>query len=126
VRTKVPQKAWWGVAFLFVTLAALAWLLSREPGTGQRTYRIGWQTSPPYRLAGSGEPTGLAVDLVREAARRRGIKLRWVQWMDSSESALRNQRVDLWPLITITPERLKIFHITGGTRPVPQIGMPPR
>ena len=84
----------------------------RQPGAGSRVYRIGWQTSPPYQLAGSGEPTGLAIDLVREAARRGGIRLTWVQWRASSESALRNKSLDLWPLITITPERLKSFHIT--------------
>ena len=54
----------------------------------------------------------MAVELVREAARRRGISLEWVRWSNSSESALRSKRVDLWPLITITPERLKIFHIS--------------
>src|SRR5260370_14387048 len=69
--------------------------------------------SPPFQISGSnGEAAGLSVDLVREAARRRGIQLQWVFWQDSSESALRKKAVDLWPLITITPERLKMFHIS--------------
>ena len=31
---------------------------------------------------------------------------------DNSEAALRTHKVDLWPLITITPERQKVIHIT--------------
>jgi len=96
-----------------VALAALGWLFWREHGGGKRSYRIGWQISPPYQLAGDGEPTGLAIDLVREAARRRGIGLRWVYFSAGSEPALRSKSVDLWPLITITPDRLKVFHITA-------------
>ena len=87
------------------------WLL-RHRGGWERTYRIGWQPSPPYQVSASGTPTGLAIDLLREAARRRGITLEWVFWNKSSEAALRSSSVDLWPLITITPARLKFFHIT--------------
>src|SRR5436190_3716767 len=69
-------------------------------------YRIGWQNVPPFQeKAEDGSPAGLAVHLVREAARQRGIRLEWVWYPGSSESALRNRDVDLWPLITITPER---------------------
>jgi len=52
------------------------------------------------------------VELVREAARRRGVGLEWLQQTGSSETALRAKKVDLWPLITITPERKKFIHIT--------------
>ena len=70
--------------------------------------------SPPFQLRGpDGQPTGLAVDIVRQAARRRGIGLQWVYWNNSSELALRTKAVDLWPLITITPERLKVIHISA-------------
>jgi hypothetical protein len=63
-------------------------------------------------MGSGGQPTGLAVELVREAARRRGVRLEWLQQTGSSETALRDKRVDLWPLITITPERKKFIHIT--------------
>ena len=106
------RRAFWALALLLVSLAALGWVWFREPRTGNRVYRIGWQNSPPYQVDAGGSPTGLAVELVREAARRRGIALEWVRWSNPSESALRDHRVDLWPLITITPERLKSFHIT--------------
>jgi PAS domain S-box-containing protein len=95
-----------------VALALLAAIFFRWSAADGRTYSIGWQISAPYQLAGGSEPTGMAVEVVREAARRRRIKLHWVRWMNSSESALQTKRVDLWPLITITPQRLKKFHIT--------------
>jgi signal transduction histidine kinase/CheY-like chemotaxis protein len=69
--------------------------------------------SPPFQVRGpNGEASGLSVDLVSRAARRRGIELEWVYWNNSSESALVRKKVDLWPLITITPQRLKLFHIS--------------
>src|SRR5262249_16800645 len=91
----------------------LAWLHLRPSGYRQRVYRIGWMNSPPFQVRGSdGKAAGLSVDLVNEAARRRGITLDWVFWPDSSESALKSKSVDLWPLITITSNRLKMFHIS--------------
>ena len=74
---------------------------------------MGWMISPPFQVRGDdGKPAGLSVALVDEAARRRGISLEWVFWPDSSESALKSKSVDLWPLITITPERLQAFYIS--------------
>jgi ABC-type amino acid transport substrate-binding protein len=98
---------------LALALSALAWRALRRPVFDKRIYTIGWMLSPPFQTRGENDqPAGLAIDLVREAARRRGIRLRWVHWRDSSESALRKMAVDLWPLITISPERLKSFHIS--------------
>jgi signal transduction histidine kinase len=69
--------------------------------------------SPPFQVRGEdGKAAGLSVDLVNEAARRRGIALQWVFWPESSESALDSKSVDLWSLITITPDRLKKFYIS--------------
>ena len=112
VKPTLLQKAACGVA-LALTLSSLGWLVLRRPVFDNRLYTIGWMISPPFQSLGeNGQPAGLSVDLVREAARRRGIRLRWVYWQDSSESALRKKVVDLWPLITISPERLKSLHIS--------------
>ena len=106
------RRAAWGVAFAVPLAAVLGWALFRQPHVAQRVYRIGWQNSPPYQIDDEGTPSGLAVDLVREAARRRGIDLRWIHWQNSSESAIGSKAVDLWPLMTILPERLKFLHIS--------------
>ena len=113
--THTPRpRAAWAVALplLLAAVAVTGWLRFREPRAGNVTYKIGWQVSPPYQINSNGTPAGLAVDLVREAARRRGIKLQWVFWEGSSENALANRAVDLWPLMTITAERRKIYHFS--------------
>jgi len=70
---------------------------------------------PPFQTAGSdGRPSGLAIDLVREAARRRGIRLEWIPKPEGPETAMLGNAVDLWPFLTLTPERTKLFHITDA------------
>jgi len=106
----------WAIALLGLLVAvgaAIGRFYLRAPEFGQRTYRIGWFVSPPFAVRGAdGNPTGIAIDLVKQAARRRGIALQWVFWNQSSEAALVSKSVDLWPLITITPSRLKVLHIS--------------
>ena len=104
----------WGIGFLvFSSAGLLIWLRASERTLKERPYRIGWEMDPPEQLRGDhGEPTGFAVELVREAARRRGIQLTWIYREESSEAALRDGSVDLWPLMTITPERLRVLHIS--------------
>src|SRR6185295_5924956 len=78
-----------------------------------RVYRVGWAPDPPFQAAGAdGQPTGMAIELVREAAKRRGIRLEWVRQPGGADAALRDRRVDLWPLIAILPERSAYAHIT--------------
>jgi signal transduction histidine kinase/ActR/RegA family two-component response regulator len=105
----------WAIALLGLLAAGVAVgrFYLRAPEFGQRIYRIGWFVSPPFSVRGAdGNATGIAVDLVNQAARRRGIALQWVFWNQSSEAALVSKSVDLWPLITVTPSRLKVLHIS--------------
>jgi signal transduction histidine kinase/CheY-like chemotaxis protein len=109
----VTRRNWILIGCLVAVCAAAAWLYFRPARFGDRTYRIGWMISPPFQVRDAdGKPDGISVDLVNEAARRRGIQLKWVFWANSSESALDSKSVELWPLITITPARLKKFHIS--------------
>jgi signal transduction histidine kinase/CheY-like chemotaxis protein len=90
-------------------LLLLNWCSHRVP---DRVYRIGADNAPPYYFVGADAAIrGLAVDVLNEAARRRGIRLRWVAASDP-RSALENKDVDLWPLVAPTPERLKRWHFT--------------
>ena len=99
---------------MVLSAAFLVWMAAGHHWFGRRTYRIGWEDDPPEQEIGSGgQPTGLAIEVVREAARRGGIALQWSYHSESSEAALRSGAVDLWPLMTITPERLKTFHISA-------------
>ena len=90
------------------SLSAYGWRRHEGP-----VYRIGWENSPPFQQADeNGRPTGLTVELVREAAQRSGIKLQWVWRPAGSEDSLRNDLVDLWPLMTITAERKRFMHFS--------------
>jgi signal transduction histidine kinase/DNA-binding response OmpR family regulator len=87
----------------------LNWFTERVP---DRVYRIGADNAPPYHIVGTdGSVHGFAVDVLNEAARRRGIRLQWVVAHDPT-TALLHGDVDLWPLLAPTPERLKRWHIT--------------
>lgn len=90
------------------------WHQSEEHRRLRGPFRIGWERAAPEQLMGSkGQPTGAIVELVREAARRKGIALQWVESPESSEGALLSGRVDLWPLMTITEERKQYLHFSA-------------
>jgi len=98
-----------GVALIL----AVALPFAMRPAIQDRTYVIGWVATPPDEVpTTTGDPTGFAVELVREAAKRRGIRLKWVEHPESSEAALLNKAVDLWPIMIVTEERKKLLHMT--------------
>lgn len=103
-----------------ILTVSLGWFELRSPKLEQRVYRIGFDNQPPQHFIGKdGKPTGLAVELVDEAAKRRGIHLQWLLEPESSESALKAKKVDLWPMMTIRPERRGVVYITDPYREDP-------
>jgi signal transduction histidine kinase/CheY-like chemotaxis protein len=89
----------------------MSWL--GDPGRATRPFRIGYQSSPPYQIVASdGSPTGPAVDLVKEAARRRHIPLEWVLRPEGPDPSFRQRNVDLWPMLGRFPYRKKTVHIS--------------
>ena len=87
----------------------IGWLAGRKPPVDRaRLYKIGYGDDAPLHFQDTnGEPTGLAVELVREAARRQGIRLVW-----SHDSGFNQQKFDMWVLQTDTPQRRKTVHLT--------------
>jgi signal transduction histidine kinase/CheY-like chemotaxis protein len=80
----------------------------------QTSLKIGFQNSPPYQfLDAAGLPAGPAVDLLRAAAAREGIRLQWVFAPEGPEKALVSGRVDLWPLLVDLPERRELIYTTA-------------
>lgn len=74
---------------------------------------IGAENNPPYQVVGpDGTITGLAVQVVTEAARRRKIPLQWIHVPEGVDAALTAGKADLWPLVADTPERRERFHVT--------------
>jgi ABC-type amino acid transport substrate-binding protein len=101
-------------AIVIVALAAgvLLWRSLNHPDHG-RVYRIGYGLDFPYHFQGAdGKPAGLAVDMVAEAARRRGIKLEWRTPSTLGMPAIQTGETDLWVLLTIRPERRSMVHLT--------------
>src|SRR5262249_26965033 len=96
--TKRFRSVPWLSTFLLITIlltyVGISVVHRRDPA---RVYRIGWEEVYPFQVNGEiGQPTGFAVEVVREAARRRGIQLEWVK-IRGSEASLRSGAVDLWP-----------------------------
>jgi signal transduction histidine kinase len=109
-----PKGLKWIITFSLVLAftVVVGWMAVWQSKVEDRVYRIGFENSPPIHFIGKdGRATGLAVELVAEAARRRGIRLEWLVAPDS-EAALKAKRVDLWPMMTIRPEREGIVYIT--------------
>ncbi len=102
-----------GGAGLITAATGTWWFLCLRPDYG-RTYTIGFQNDPPFQVVlPDGRASGLAVEAVREAAARAGIRLRWVHTPGGSELALRERRVDLWPLMVVLPHRRSVLHLTA-------------
>jgi signal transduction histidine kinase/CheY-like chemotaxis protein len=81
-----------------------------------REWRIGADQSPPYYfLRPDGRVEGLAVDVLTEAARRSGVKLKWVrvEAPETLDDAFRAGKVDVWPAVAITPQRAERYKFTA-------------
>ena len=80
----------------------------------ETSVRFGADQAPPYTIVGSdGNVSGLSVDIISEAARRRGIRAVWIPVRQGSvEQALQSKLVDAWGAFSRTPDREKHFHFT--------------
>ena len=75
---------------------------------------IGFQDSAPYHFPDAhGNASGPVVDIVKEAARRKNIRLRWIWSPQGPEKALSSKAVALWPILGDLPERKKFLYITA-------------
>ncbi|MES1258375.1 MAG: PAS domain S-box protein, partial [Acidobacteriota bacterium] len=91
-----------------------AWIAVSHQQAGPVTIRVGVDHSPPfYSILPDGSVRGLAVDVLNEVARRRGIRLRWVPLHDIPlDSALEQRLVQMWPLVGTTEDRRKKFYLS--------------
>src|SRR5262249_26086750 len=77
-----------------------------------KTYRVGVDHAPPYNLLlEGGKITGLAVEVVREAAKRAGVRIEFVPINLPVDEALRSGKVDMWPAATDTQERRQWLYV---------------
>jgi len=75
--------------------------------------RIGINHSPPYALVGpDGSPGGFTVEVLTEAARRKGIVLHWTVAPEGPDIALRSGKVDVWHTLADLPDRHRWVNYT--------------
>src|SRR5581483_9024137 len=89
-----------------ITAIALAcagyWYATRIPKLAKRSVRIGVDQAAPYHTWEEGYgASGFTVDVIREAALRRGIELQWVPRLEGPRSHFARKTVDIWPLVTV-------------------------
>src|SRR5262249_30725207 len=58
-------------------------------------------------------PSGFAVEIVSEAARRRGINLQWVSLERDPAAALARGTIDLYPALAHAPDRPDLVHLSS-------------
>jgi PAS domain S-box-containing protein len=93
-----------GIAFLYFA--------NRVPPIPERTLRIGFEQNPPLQFHTPEGLAGVGIEAVREAAKRAGLRIQWVDTGVSSEESLRRRLVDLWPVMADRPERRKFIHFS--------------
>ena len=102
-----------GLVLIVAALSAWLFLLHRRNTVPPQTITIGFRDARPYNFPdANGDATGPAVDLIKAAARRKHIDLRWKYLQEGPDQALLSGAVDLWPTFGDTPERRKSFYVT--------------
>jgi ABC-type amino acid transport substrate-binding protein len=93
LRLKIP--------LLFVTCFVASAIASPS-----REIRIGVDQAAPYQSWGKGGgPVGFSVEVLNEAARRKHLRLRWMECPEGPTRALKSKKVDMWPLLTVEAGR---------------------
>jgi diguanylate cyclase (GGDEF)-like protein/PAS domain S-box-containing protein len=83
------------------------------PSKTTEVVRIGINNSPPYVIiARDGSYSGFTVEVLSEAARRRGMAIQWVVVPEGPDFALKSGKVDVWHLLTDLPERRRWAYYT--------------
>jgi len=101
----------WAAASALTVLAILLYAHSfRGPDLRGHSFRIGYEESPPVQyVTADGGPSGAVIDVLLEAAKRRGIQLIWVHSYAGAEQSMSTRETDLWPIFSDLPWRKARF-----------------
>ncbi len=97
-----------------ISACALLWFHT-QVRIPPRPVRVGIDNAPPFQITRpDGSVEGLSVDMIGEAARRRGIPITFVPVHGLlPDEALRAGVVDIWPAAGDTGERRQWLHVTA-------------
>jgi diguanylate cyclase (GGDEF)-like protein len=99
------------IAFLGLIgfLGMHGWGIFRRP-----LVRVAYNHFPPYiDLGPNGVPVGFAAEIFAEAARQAKVDIQWVEIEGSADQAFSEGKADLYPLMTVTPERETRFYMSA-------------
>ena len=98
---------------LGVATAAGVWLALANSARIPAVVRIGINNSPPYAIIHpDGSYSGFTIEVLNEAARRKGMVLQWIIAPEGPDIAIRTGKIDVWHLLTDLPERHKWAYFT--------------
>jgi signal transduction histidine kinase/CheY-like chemotaxis protein len=108
------RKGGWAVASILTLLAGVLMVQRlRTPDLRGRTFRAGYEDVPPSEFVDQdGSARGAVIDVMQEAARRRGIHLVWVHSNVGSEKSLSTGETELWPIFSDLPWRRSRFFVS--------------
>ncbi|MCU0228075.1 MAG: ATP-binding protein, partial [Bryobacterales bacterium] len=95
-------------------LGSLYFLVAPEPPL-QRELVAATDHSPPFQIVQpDGRVGGAVVEALNIAAERAGIRIHWKHMEVRPDDVLRDldSGVDLWPMVTTTPDRKEAYHLT--------------
>ena len=101
---------------LFISVALLSFvaglaLFVRSTDSRPHELRVGFHEFTPFTQADpDGNPQGMAVEIIRTAASRAHVKLRWIRTGPDVDDALQAGKVDMYPILTLTDSRQEHFH----------------
>jgi signal transduction histidine kinase/CheY-like chemotaxis protein len=108
------RKYGWAVGSVLTVLTAVLLVqIFRTPDFRERTFRTGYEEVPPSQFIGpDGAAKGAVIDVMQEAARRRGIHLVWVHSDAGSERSLSAGETELWPIFSDLPWRRSHYFVS--------------
>jgi diguanylate cyclase (GGDEF)-like protein/PAS domain S-box-containing protein len=81
----------------------------------RQVLRVGFNQFAPYLLVDKKmeRPDGLAALMVEMAAKRAGIRMKWVYITGTADAALRKRQIEMFPLLTLTAGRKAEFYASS-------------
>lgn len=103
-----------GCLWVLALLAAGVWVLHGWNPFQRPSVRVAFNQFPPYLDKGPAQvPVGFAAEILIQAAQNAGVDIHWVEINGSADLAFAEGKADLYPLMTITPERESLFHMSA-------------
>jgi hypothetical protein len=109
------QRTTSAVACIAILCAVVTAVLCSHWKERQQVLRVGFSQFAPYLLVDQKKerPDGLAALMLEMAAKRAGVRMKWVYITATPDEALRKGQIDIFPLLTLTGERKAAFYASN-------------